>query len=105
LKHVERCSALLHLIDVSEDASLAPMEALRVVEHELEAYSPELATRPRLLVATKCEDEAAESRARDLERESGRAVHRISTVIGTGVKELLAEALAAVRSTPVRPHP
>jgi len=103
LKHVERCAVLLHLIDVSEDATLPPMEALRVVERELLDYSPELAKRPRILVATKCEDEEGAARALVLERESGRTVHALSTLSGTGVKELLAETLAVVRSAAVPP--
>src|SRR5262245_6305804 len=103
LKHVERCAVLLHLVDVSGDAPLPPMEALRVVERELLEYSPELAGRPRLLVATKCEDEEARARARALEKESGRMVRALSTLTGVGVKELLAEALGVVRSAAVPP--
>lgn len=103
LKHVERCSILLHLVDVSEEASLPPEEALRVVERELEEYSPELAGRPRLVVASKCEDPAAERRAAELEKVAGRPVRRISTWSGAGVKELLADSHALVRSAPGRP--
>lgn len=97
LKHVERCAVLLHLVDVSSEAELEPLAALRVIEHELESYSPELAARPRIVVATKCEDEAGLARAQALARESGRAVRPISTLFGTGVRELLAEAHALVR--------
>ncbi len=102
LKHVERCSVLVHLIDVSEAATLAPLEALRVVEHELNEYSPELFARPRLLVATKCEDDSAIARARELEQETGRVVHPLSTFTGSGVKDLLYAALALVRSAGAR---
>jgi GTP-binding protein len=102
LKHVERCSVLLHLIDVSSQAALAPLEALRVVEEELRRYSEELLARPRLLVATKCEDEDSRARVLELERASGRAVRPISTLSGHGVKELLAEAHALVRATALR---
>ncbi|NOT32126.1 MAG: Obg family GTPase CgtA, partial [Planctomycetes bacterium] len=102
LKHVERCAILLHLVDVSEGALLAPLEALRVIEHELEGYSPELAARPRIVVATKCEDETSLARASELERASGRPVRPISTVLGAGVKELLSEALSLVRSAGIR---
>ncbi len=105
LRHVERCAVLLHLIDVSAEAGMEPIEALHVVEHELLEYSPELAGRPRILVATKCEDEPAAARARELEQASGRPVYPISTVIGTGVKELLAETLARVRAGAPRPAP
>ena len=98
LKHVERCAVLLHLVDVSEEATLAPIEALRVVEGELERYCAALAARPRLVVATKCEDEAAEARAAELARLSGQTVHAVSAVVGTGMSELLALAHRLVRS-------
>jgi GTP-binding protein len=97
LRHVERCSLLLHLVDVSLPAPTAPEEALAIVERELEEYSPALARAPRILVATKCEDEAARERARDLARATGREVRAISAVTGQGVPELLREALARVR--------
>jgi len=98
LKHVERCSVLLHLVDVSSDATTEPARALEVVAQELEHYSAELHSRPRLVVATKCEDEDSEARAAELERVLGRRVWRISSVIGTGVPGLLAAALAEVRA-------
>jgi GTP-binding protein len=97
LKHVERCSVLLHLVDVSAEATTAPEEAVAVVERELERYSPELHARPRLLVATKCEDEFAAARAAELARALGREVHCISSVIGEGVQALLGAALRLVR--------
>ena len=102
LKHVERCAVLLHLIDVSGEATLEPLEALRVVEHELGQYSPELATRPRLVVASKCEDDSASQRARELEQASGQEVHPLSTWTGSGVKEVLSAALARVRAAGTR---
>ncbi len=98
LKHVERCAVLLHLIDVSELAAEPPEAALRIVERELEGYSGELARRPRILVATKCEDEEARERARRLERACARPVRAISAVTGEGVKELLGEAFRLARS-------
>lgn len=97
LKHVERCSVLLHLIDVSDSALEPPLEALRVVERELADYSAELASRPRLVVASKCESEDAESRARELEVAASRPVRRISARTGAGLRELLVEALALAR--------
>ncbi|MCZ6598545.1 MAG: GTPase ObgE [Planctomycetota bacterium] len=100
LRHVERCRVLLHLVDVSELALEPPAEALRAIEGELVGYSPELARRPRILVATKCEDEAAEARAAELEREAGCPVRRISAVQGRGLSVLLEEARRLVRDGP-----
>jgi len=104
LKHVERCSVLLHLVDVAPASDegrdgLAPAEAWRVIEDELVRYSQDLATRPRLLVATKCEDGAAEERAAELAAESGLPVLRISAHTGEGLKALLAAARKLARPT------
>ena len=92
LKHVERCKVLLHLVDVSDSADVAPLEAWRVIARELAASSPLLAGRPRLLVATKVEDDAAEARAAELERAHGAPLLRMSAVTGRGVQEVLAAA-------------
>jgi GTP-binding protein len=102
LKHVERCLLLLHLVDVSAGADVEPARALQVLEGELARYSPELARRPRLLVATKCEDEASRERARELERAAGRKVHAISSATGAGLRELLGEARRLLRAEPER---
>lgn len=99
LKHVERCRVLLHLIDVSAGADTDPAEALAVIGAELEQYSAELARRPRLIAASKCEDEAAEERAAELEAALGAPVWRLSSHTGSGVKEVLAEAHRVVRES------
>lgn len=97
LKHVERCRVLLHLVDVSPEATDDPEEAYRVIQSELERYSPELSQRPRILVATKVEGEAARERAHALGENAGTEVHRISSATGDGVAELLLAARRLVR--------
>ncbi len=92
LRHVERCRVLLHLVDVSDDALEDPDVSRRVIEGELERYSAELAVRPRILVATKCESPAAHERAAALERAAGRKVWRISALQRRGLNELLRAA-------------
>jgi GTPase len=51
LKHVERCRLLCHLVDASGEADAESDVA--VLERELEEFSPEVAARPRVLVASK----------------------------------------------------
>lgn len=97
LKHVERCRVLLHLVDVSSLATTSPEEALRVIDGELERYSAELAARPRILAATKVEEPEAERAAALLEEVARRPVHRISSVQGLGVEELLGQLRTLVR--------
>lgn len=98
LRHVERCSVLLQLVDVSPDAGLDPGEAFRTVDLELQRASPELAHRPRVVAASKCESETARQRARQLEEALGRPVARFSSHTGAGVAELLATLLEGVRA-------
>ncbi len=59
LKHVERCAALLYLVDLSSDNG---DETVRVLQKELAGYSPPLAAKPRLLVGAKLDLEGARER-------------------------------------------
>jgi GTP-binding protein len=98
LKHVERCQSILHLIDVSESALTPPLEAWRVIDAELSRFSPELAQKPRLVVATKCESDTARAAASELESGLGQKVWPISSAQRAGLGELLAEAHRRVHS-------
>jgi GTP-binding protein len=101
LKHVERCRVILHLVDVSETAPQDPSEAWKVIEAELSRFSEDLAKKPRVLVATKCESEIAEERARELERSAGVHVWRVSAVRREGLSTVLSEALRIARGASV----
>lgn len=52
LKHIERTAVLLHLIDAYNDD---PAQAYQTIRKELEAYSPDLLTRPEVVALTKIE--------------------------------------------------
>jgi len=53
LKHVERCRLLCHLVDASGAGNAESDVA--VLERELASFSPDVAARPRVLVASKCD--------------------------------------------------
>ncbi len=53
LRHIERTSFLLHLIDVSEWATDDPVASFDIMRHELASYDPLLAKRPFAIVPTK----------------------------------------------------
>jgi len=98
LRHVERCKVLLHMVDVGAGAEGEAVERWRLLERELERYSPELYGKPRILVGTKCfEDDGAAERLEELRRETGVEVMGISSVTGEGVLELLVRARELVR--------
>ena len=53
LRHIERTSFLLHLVDMSEWATIDPVTSLLTMRHELQAFDEELANRPFAIVGTK----------------------------------------------------
>lgn len=53
LKHLTRTRLLLHLVDVMPIDGSDPVDNMRAIEAELEAFSPTLAARPRWLVLNK----------------------------------------------------
>lgn len=99
LRHVERTAVLLHLIDIYNDDVA---ESYRTIRQELERYSAELATRPEVVVLTKCEglDEEIIAMQRDALQgvlPKGTAVYVISSAAHMGIKELLRELARVVR--------
>jgi GTP-binding protein len=100
LRHVERCRALAHLVDLADPASIA--ERVETVRAELAAHSTPLDRRPWLLVGTKAD--AALERAPLLAALAATAAAHgvpycaISAVSGEGVTALLALAFALVGS-------
>ncbi|MFP5251190.1 MAG: GTPase ObgE [Actinomycetes bacterium] len=110
LRHVERCSALLHVIDCATlEPGRDPVSDLQVIRRELEAYPvPEgqtpLLERQQLVALNKIDvPEAAELAAfvrADIEA-MGYRVFEISTVAHRGLRELsfaLAEIVEADRA-------
>ena len=90
LRHVERTRMLLHLVDLS-DPMEEPAEAVRIIEGELEAFSPVLATKPRWLVGTKLDALQDEDRRKAFEAlcmGRGQKPIFISGVTGEGLREL-----------------
>jgi GTPase len=55
LRHIERCRLLLFVIDVAGVDGRKPQEDYKTLLQELKAYNPELLTRPRIIVANKCD--------------------------------------------------
>jgi GTP-binding protein len=89
LKHVERCRALCHLVDSSREEDAEPDVA--AVEEELRAFSPEIAARPQILVASKI-DAADPTRLASIEaaaRRRGLAFFAVSAATGAGLAELV----------------
>ena len=92
LRHVERTSVLLHLIDAYSNDVAADYATIR---KELADYSPELATRPEVVALTKTEGLDEDIIAMQIEAAKKVANHdqvfAISSSAQQGIKELLRE--------------
>lgn len=88
LRHIERCQALLLLLDLSGAEGRAPEEDYRRLLGELEHYGHGLHERPRLLVGNKIDEEGAAERAALFREITGESLIAVSAVLGTGLAEL-----------------
>lgn len=55
LRHIDRCRLLIHLIDVSGSEGRDPIDDFFTINDELAKYNADLATRPQIVVANKCD--------------------------------------------------
>lgn len=55
LRHVERCRLIVHVVDVSGIEGRDPKEDFDKINHELANFSEELAERPQIVAANKCD--------------------------------------------------
>ncbi|HCC34999.1 MAG TPA: GTPase CgtA [Ruminococcaceae bacterium] len=105
LRHVERCRLLVHLVDVSGSEGRDPIEDFETVNAELAVYSAELASRPQILAANKCDlasDEQIE-RLRAFAKERGMAFFPMSAAIADGTKPLVNHLAAELAKLPPMP--
>ena len=90
LRHVERASVLVVLLDPSPVADETPARQYRILMSELRQHDPELLDRPRVVVLNKAdlgEDVDVESLAAEISEE----LRVISAVDGTGIDRLVHE--------------
>lgn len=88
LKHAERCTALLFMVDASSEAPWEHIESLRF---ELESFSKELATRPQIIVANKIDLPESAENIRIIKEKFKVPVISISAKMGTNLSSLLSE--------------
>jgi len=92
LRHVERTSTLLHLVDISSMGEGDTVENFEKINKELELYSPELTRKPQVVVGTKLDIAGDKKRFNRLARYcKTKAIDffPVSAVTGTGIKRLL----------------
>ena len=93
LRHIDRCRLLVHVVDVSGCEGRDPIQDFDAINTELREYSAELASRPQLVVANKCDilgdDREPIERFKAYVEEKGYTFFEISAAAHQGLKELI----------------
>jgi GTPase len=99
LRHIERCKVLVLLLDMAGEDGRAPEDDYMSLLHELELYDPGLLKKPRLVVANKMDEVAAEQNLKRFKRKIRKTpVLPIAAAFDQGVetfKQTIREAIEA----------
>lgn len=102
LRHVDRCRLIIHVIDVSGSEGRDPKEDFDIINRELKNFSEELAERPQIVAANKC-DMATPEQIDDLRKyveSKGLEMYEISAATTQGTKELIAATARELEKLP-----
>lgn len=97
LRHIERTKVIIHVVDAAGTEERDPIADIYAINKELEAYNPQIASRPQVIAANKMDaiyDEDREKALKAIKDEfepQGIKVFPISAVSGEGLQELLYE--------------
>lgn len=104
LRHVDRCRLLIHVVDISQSEGRDAIEDIRMINAELEKYNPELAARPQIIAANKCDildrTQVDVDAFEKFVSDSGYTLVYISAASGEGVKELCRKAYDMLSALP-----
>ena len=102
LRHVERCAALVHVLDCGTlESDRDPIKDFEIIERELKNYSADLSDRPRIIALNKIDLPDGQAIADMVEpqfKERGFEVYKISAAARLGLQELLYAMARTVKS-------
>lgn len=93
LRHIERTALILHVVDITGGyEGRDPVEDYRIINDELRRYAAELADRPQIVVANKCDASGMTERIAELKRaalDDGHEFFAVSALTGAGLNSLM----------------
>ena len=93
LRHIDRCRLMVHIVDVSGSEGRDPVDDFEKINQELADYSDDLAKRPMIVVANKCDllPEGSDNleRLRRHVTEKGYDFFEISAATTQGTRQLI----------------
>jgi len=107
LRHIDRCRLLVHLVDASGSEGRDPVEDFVTINGELEEYDMELAHRPQIVVANKCDligdDRSKLDELKEYVESKGYVFFEMSAAAHQGTRELVKECARQLSELPVIP--
>ena len=102
LRHVDRCRLIVHVVDVSGIEGRDPKEDYEIINRELANFSEDLAVRPQIVAANKCDiaDEEMKADFRKYIEDKGIPYFEISAASAQGTKELINAVSAELDKLP-----
>jgi GTP-binding protein len=104
LRHIERCTLLVFIIDMAGSENRKPWDDFQVLERELRLYSQVLAGKPRVIVANKLDLPDAPKYLKEFQARVKERVIPISCFSGDGLEDLRTQLWNAVKG-PVDQRP
>lgn len=105
LRHIERTTILLHIIDVMPLDGSDPAANYHAIRKELAQHSEALARKEEIVVANKIDLDPDSDAVKDLSKTLGRNVAAISAATGQGLKELNELLWRQVKEIKAEPSP
>lgn len=97
LKHIERCSVLLFLIDITGQEGRTPSNDYLCLKKELGNYCSAFLEKPSIVVANKMDEPIAQKNLNEFQQELGIETLPISCLSEEGIKELKENLYRRVR--------
>jgi len=88
LRHIERTTILVHILDIMPTDGSDPAANYKAIHAELEKHSKTLAAKPEIIVVNKIDLDPEGTIVKDLTKKFHQPIHPISAVTGSGIKDL-----------------
>lgn len=94
LRHIERASVLLHIIDISGEPHLSAWDNFETINQELACFNPSLTEKPQIVAINKIDLTTTRERIKkdiDIFKNKGLEVFGFSAITGEGVDAIIKE--------------
>jgi GTPase len=91
LRHIERTSVLVHVVDVCPFDGSDPADNFRKLEEELRLYASDVYEKPRIIVANKMDMPGSSEKLAEFRENIKTEVFPVSGLTGEGLKSLIPE--------------